>query len=236
MNDQHKEEGTHSFDVADVNKYGSIEKALIMKELRGMQLYKQRNGKPDWVYYSAAALESKFPYMQKSSIKRWMKELIKAGHLEAISKNKSKYDRTLSYRLADIVPSTVQNGPSLGQTEPTIPSHTTPLSKAPSGAVEINAQMRQVYDHFVVVFDRNPNTYKLTDKRKQKLRARLRDAGYEMLTAAIDHVGSEPFYRGDNDRGWQADLDFIIRSYEQVERFGTRRSSEKSITLEGSAV
>lgn len=77
---------------------------------------------------------------------------------------------------------------------------------------------QSIYDFYVQKFNKNSNTYKLTDKRKAKLKSRIKDAGEDMLKQAIENVASEPFYNGDNERGWKADLDFIIRSYEQVER------------------
>lgn len=89
----------------------------------------------------------------------------------------------------------------------------------PNGTVE---QVRLVYDYFIKRFNKNPNTYKLTDKRKLKLKQRLKDAGDEMLRRAIDNVADSGWHMGDNDRGWTADLDFIIRSYEQVEKFGSK--------------
>lgn len=79
-------------------------------------------------------------------------------------------------------------------------------------------QVRLVYDYFIKQFDSDPAHYKLTPKRKTKIKARLRDCGYDMLTLAIDNVAATGFYRGDNERGWKADLDFITRSYEQVEK------------------
>lgn len=79
-------------------------------------------------------------------------------------------------------------------------------------------ETQSVYDLFIQKFHKNPNTYKLTDKRKQKIQARLKDAGLKMLTKAINNTANSNFHMGDNDRGWQADLDFIVRSYEQVER------------------
>lgn len=92
---------------------------------------------------------------------------------------------------------------------------------------------QSVYDLYIKLFDKNPKTYKLTDKRKAKIRTRLKDAGYEMLEKAIRSVADMPFYRGDNDRGWQADLDFIINSYEKVERLS--QLSEESKITEGKA-
>jgi hypothetical protein len=136
---------THSFEVADAVKYGSIEKALIIKEIRGMQTYKLRNKGQGWVYYSAAALVAKFPYMKPQSIARWMGELVEAGHLEETIQNKAGYDRTKSYKLpeADLSisqnekwisqneRSISQNGRSISQNEKTIPPPTTSQSTPP---------------------------------------------------------------------------------------------------------
>ncbi len=84
--------------------------------------------------------------------------------------------------------------------------------------VETPEQVREIYDHYLQVFDKNETTYKLTDKRKLKIKARLRDSSKQMILEAIDRVGASEWHRGDNDRGWKADLDFIIRTYEQVEK------------------
>lgn len=91
-------------------------------------------------------------------------------------------------------------------------------------------EIKKIYDLFIQAFEKNPNTYKLTDKRKTKIRQRLKDAGYEMLAKAIKNTAESEFHRGDNDRGWKADLDFITRSYEQVERLSQLDKENKVVT------
>jgi hypothetical protein len=111
----------HSFNVEDAITYGSIEKALIIKEIRGMQVYKLRNGGQGWVYYSGAALSAKFPYVKQRSIERYMQELVDAGHLECEVRNQAAYDRTKSYRLPELTAETVrQNGESTRQTDESV--------------------------------------------------------------------------------------------------------------------
>lgn len=62
--------------------------------------------------------------------------------------------------------------------------------------------------------------YKLTEKRKEKIAARLADAGLDMVVQAIINASKDPWNHGDNDRGWKADLtDYILRNYEMVERW-----------------
>ena len=59
---------------------------------------------------------------------------------------------------------------------------------------------------------------KLTPGRVVKIKRRLKDCGKEQLELAIRNASQDYFYRGDNDRGWQADIDYICRSAEIVER------------------
>ena len=84
-----------------------------------------------------------------------------------------------------------------------------------------NVEIQRIYDFYILKFNKNPLQYKLTPNRKLKLKQRLKDAGVEMLKKAINNTSQSAFHRGDNDRGWQADLDFIIRNYEQVERLSS---------------
>lgn len=53
---------------------------------------------------------------------------------------------------------------------------------------------------------------RLTKKRREQLRARWRDAWWrENWLQAIRHGARSPFLTGDNDRGWQCDLEFFLK-------------------------
>lgn len=83
------------------------------------------------------------------------------------------------------------------------------------------------YDLYISLNNKSENTYKLTGPRISKLRARLADAGDEMLRRAIENTAKSEFHNGKNDRGWKADLDWIIKSYEQVEKLSLMTAVEK---------
>lgn len=71
--------------------------------------------------------------------------------------------------------------------------------------------------------------YKLTPVRRDAIKRRLEDAGFKMLAAAIIGYAREPWYQGDNDRGWTADLQkFICRSYEKVEEGANKYEQQKA--------
>lgn len=95
-----------------------------------------------------------------------------------------------------------------------------------------NETARSIYLFYLEQFNQSEARYKLSEARKLKLNARLRDAGPEQLKKAISAVAASPFHMGDNDRGWKADLDFIIRSYEQVERFANEQTENKELNVE----
>ena len=82
----------------------------------------------------------------------------------------------------------------------------------------LSVKTQRVYDLFIEKFNKKKNLYKLTDARKKKIKCRLKDSGLELLETAITRVSTSLFHRGDNDRGWEADLDWIIKSQEQVEK------------------
>lgn len=92
-----------------------------------------------------------------------------------------------------------------------------------------NVEIQSIYDYYIQKFDSNPNKFKLTAQRKIKIGLRLKDAGKDNLIKAIDNVSESNFHRGENDRNWKADLDFIIRSYEQVEKLANMSETRKIV-------
>lgn len=53
---------------------------------------------------------------------------------------------------------------------------------------------------------------RLTDSRRRKLRQRLAECGgMDGWMAAMERIRGSPFLLGENDRGWRADLDFVLQ-------------------------
>lgn len=51
----------------------------------------------------------------------------------------------------------------------------------------------------------------LSEDRKKKLRARLKEHGMDGWNRALEAMEGASFLLGDNDRGWRADLDFLLQ-------------------------
>jgi hypothetical protein len=56
-----------------------------------------------------------------------------------------------------------------------------------------------------------PAVRKMTAQRERQLKARLKDSTIEDWQRAMDALERSPFLRGDNDRGWRADFDFLLQ-------------------------
>ena len=61
--------------------------------------------------------------------------------------------------------------------------------------------------------------YIVTPARVAKLKARFKTYTPEQITQALVCLSKSKFHRGDNDRGWKADPDFLIRSDEQMDKW-----------------
>jgi hypothetical protein len=49
----------------------------------------------------------------------------------------------------------------------------------------------------------------ITASRRRSLLLRIEEHGLPAVLDAIDRIGRSRFCRGENDRGWRADLDFL---------------------------
>lgn len=57
-----------------------------------------------------------------------------------------------------------------------------------------------------------PQIQKLSDKRKEHARARIKEHGIDAMLKAVESIPQSPFLMGSNDRKWAADFDFVLQS------------------------
>lgn len=90
---------------------------------------------------------------------------------------------------------------------------------------ETATRINELYELYLTEFETTAERFKFTPARKVKLRARVKDAGFDLVAQAIRNTAASAFHRGENERGWRANLDFIIRSYEQIEKLAALDSA-----------
>lgn len=86
-----------------------------------------------------------------------------------------------------------------------------------------------------------PKVRLMTKARQMNLRGRIREVGIAGMLEAIARVEASAFCCGDNDRGWKADLDFILqpKSLAKLLEHGyqmRRRPSRHEESVNGAAI
>ena len=79
------------------------------------------------------------------------------------------------------------------------------------------------------LFGKSVNRYKLTPKRRQKLKSRLKELGSEQIKQAYKAIFSSSFHRGDNDRGWRIDDDpyWLLENAERAEKWANMKMEDR---------
>lgn len=123
-------------------------------------------------------------------------------------------------------------------------SSSTDTSSSPyTSSNNISNEIQEIVDCFQNSF--NQSVRVLSEKRKKHIKARLKVFSLEEIKLAIENFSASPFHTGENDRGWIADLDFIIRSDENIEKGlklnevqvkqsnRTQKTNERCILIDG---
>jgi len=78
---------------------------------------------------------------------------------------------------------------------------------------DIGVPVQKAFDNYNIAAGEYglPRAEKLTEDRRRKLRQRLKEHGIEGWNKALCAIENTPFLCGDNDRGWRADLDFLLQ-------------------------
>jgi hypothetical protein len=70
-------------------------------------------------------------------------------------------------------------------------------------------------------------SYRPTKQRGEKLRARLKTYTFEEIKKAMENMSRSPWHQGENERGWKADPDFLLRSDEQIDKWIQKNTPRK---------
>lgn len=91
------------------------------------------------------------------------------------------------------------------QSEPTVPDLPATQQKSQVDC----AFVLKLYHH---ICQSLPKVLKLSDKRKSKIRIRFEEMGqdYQIMQEVFEKAEASHFLRGDNNRGWKADFDWIF--------------------------
>jgi hypothetical protein len=101
-----------------------------------------------------------------------------------------------------------------GEANPHIPEARSQSIETPNGVGETDLiDPQEIVDAWNITADRYglPKVAKLTDRRRQQLKARIRENTLEDFQKVFAAIGRSPFLRGENKNGWRADFDFVLQ-------------------------
>lgn len=83
------------------------------------------------------------------------------------------------------------------------------LPESPVGEAEVPAS--KIIDQYNQICKNLQPVKILTEKRRKALNARIREHGYEKVIQVLENASKSSFLAGQNQRGWTADFDWLIK-------------------------
>lgn len=77
-------------------------------------------------------------------------------------------------------------------------------------------EVSQIIEYFNSLFN---TKFRVTPERSKKIKLRLKTYSLDEIKLAINNLSKSKFHNGDNDRGWRATIDFIIKNDEKIDEF-----------------
>ena len=231
----------HYFDEDIAKEYGMAE-AVMFQNISFWAANNKSNernffGGRYWTYNSVKAFQEIFPYLSIRQIRKTLSNLENRDLLIVSGNyNKSKYDRTKWYALSDLGIEIVKGSkfhlPDLtkeknhlhdltnqygdnDQPIPDIKPYNKPLyeEEAEFKKVDVISELVEVYNSLGEPFKK---VTKITKGRRQKANERLKEIGSkEKFIQLIKKMDKCSFLKGNNQRGWLADFDFLIQNSEK---------------------
>lgn len=84
-------------------------------------------------------------------------------------------------------------------------------SEEEKGGVGEKTNCQHIAEQFNALCSALPAVRQLTPKRRAGIRARVSEYGPEQVEAVFRKTAGSSFLTGDNDRGWQADFDWVLK-------------------------
>lgn len=71
------------------------------------------------------------------------------------------------------------------------------------------------------------SAYRTNKDRREKLHLRLKKFSLDEILTALENLSNSEFHKGENERGWVADPDFLIRSDSQIDKWLNHKPKNK---------
>ena len=222
----------HSFKIEDAKKYG-VECAVLLYNLRHWLEKNVANEKHIhdgrvWTYNSTKAFADLFPYLSEKQIYRRLQKLEKEGILLTGNYNNHEYDRTKWYSIDETeycISHNRKNHSPKSENENSESGETIP---------DINTDINtNNYVQFVDLWnDVNECNLRITDKKREQIRARLRTYSEDELKTSIRNRSNDDWINGEGKK-YKTNWDSFWRNDEKPERYLTQNENGQYKVIDG---
>lgn len=203
-------------------KVFGLAEAVILGELCSEYEYWEEHGQltEDGMFYCTSVKLEDNTGLSEHQQRQAIQSLKNAGILETklkglpatkyfkIDENKLfNFLRTSSEKIAELVPKKLQL--SNNQNNKNI-SKKPLIDKSIKGVPETHVS-QQIIDKYNNLCTNLPKCLKLTDKRSKAIKKLVDKYGITTIETVFTKANGSDFLMGKNDRGWKADIDFILR-------------------------
>ena len=222
----------HSFKIEDAKKYG-VECAVLLYNLRHWLEKNVANEKHIhdgrvWTYNSTKAFADLFPYLSEKQIYRRLQKLEKEGILLTGNYNNHEYDRTKWYSIDETEYCISHNR------ENHSPKSENGNSESGETIPDINTDINtNNYVQFVDLWnDVNDCNLRITDKKREQIRARLRTYSEDELKTSIRNRSEDDWINGEGKK-YKTNWDSFWRNDEKPERYLTQNENGQYKVIDG---
>lgn len=144
-----------------------------------------------------------------------------------------KENKAYTYNLPEENSQCIQNGYSLETQVRLGKDRLGKVSLGEDRTEESEETSADVLEQYSLLCPSFPKVKKLTDKRKRQVRALLKTFSLEEIKEGFRKAEESSFLKGDNDRKWKADFDFLTNQNNLTKvlegKYEARKSKEQSI-------
>jgi hypothetical protein len=187
--------------------------------------------------YPGIARLAKKCQLSERTIQRCVLELCKLGEL-VVNKNegvRTRYGHTNRYELSL---SRGDNGECEGVTEHVSRGDKTRIQGVTALSPNPSVEPSEEESEFLLAWNALPKgiqkVHKMTDSRKKKLKGRLKSSFFrENYKKGLEAICLSAFCLGNNDRGWTPDVDWFLRSEDNLSKLVEGKYSDRKSPVNG---
>lgn len=120
----------------------------------------------------------------------------------------------------------------MGKTQKVVPPEENPNARTIANSA--NSAEINLWENFFEHYKKESGEKRVlaSDGRKSKFKTRLKLFSVDDLKLAVTNAFADSFYSGDNDTGWRANIDYILRSDEIVDRLMRLKPRQKGVIFD----